>query len=107
MKNVGRQHVDMDDLTPQDLDQLSSLIADALQVVDQDQGANRALNRDRGASLRDLEGELNDGHEEFSRNEGEEKLLEKVPTLKPQESTSESPAALQGNFIMRFVLSYS
>ncbi|XP_056149252.1 receptor-type tyrosine-protein phosphatase N2-like [Lampris incognitus] len=41
LANVGRQHVDVDHLTPQDLDQLSSLIADALQVVDLDQNQNQ------------------------------------------------------------------
>ncbi|AWP03596.1 putative receptor-type tyrosine-protein phosphatase N2-like [Scophthalmus maximus] len=56
LKNVGRQRVDVDDLTPQDLDQLSSLIADALQVVDRDQGTNRGLSRAR-TGPRDLEGE--------------------------------------------------
>ncbi|KAM6919191.1 receptor-type tyrosine-protein phosphatase N2-like [Xenentodon cancila] len=96
VKNIGSEHVDVDDLTPHDLDQLSSLIADALQVVDQDQGANGALSRDRGAVLRDLEGERNEGQEEeVSRAEEDEKLLQEAPTLKPQESSAVSPAALQ------------
>ncbi|XP_040911140.1 receptor-type tyrosine-protein phosphatase N2-like [Toxotes jaculatrix] len=98
LKNVGRQHVDVDNLTPQDLDQLSSLIADALQVVDQDQGINRGLTRVR-TGPRDLEGELKNGEEEeeedAARNEEEEKLLENAPTLKPQGSTPIVPAALQ------------
>ncbi|XP_023281957.1 receptor-type tyrosine-protein phosphatase N2-like [Seriola lalandi dorsalis] len=97
LKNAGRQHVDVDDLTPQDLDQLSSLIADALQVVDQDQGINRGLTRMR-TGPRDLEGELRNGEgeeEEAARDEEEEKLLETAPTLKPQGSISKMPAALQ------------
>ncbi|XP_050925745.1 receptor-type tyrosine-protein phosphatase N2 isoform X2 [Lates calcarifer] len=98
LKNVGRQHVDVDDLTPQDLDQLSSLIADALQVVDQDQGLNRGLTRVRPGP-RDLEGELRNGEEEeeeeAARDGEEEKLLENAPTLKPQEGTPIAPAALQ------------
>ncbi|XP_044074998.1 receptor-type tyrosine-protein phosphatase N2-like isoform X2 [Siniperca chuatsi] len=97
LKNAGRQHVDVADLTPQDLDQLSSLIADALQVVDQDQGLNRGLTRVR-PGLRDLGGKLRDREEEVeetARDEEEEKLLENAPTLKPQESTPIVPAALQ------------
>lgn len=93
--------MDVDDLTPQDLDQLSSLIADALQVVDQDQGLNRGLTRVRPGP-RDLEGELRNGEEEeeeeAARDGEEEKLLENAPTLKPQEGTPIAPAALQGNF---------
>ncbi|MEQ2302317.1 hypothetical protein AMECASPLE_005576, partial [Ameca splendens] len=89
LKNVGRQHVDVDNLTPQDLNQLSSLIADALQVVDQDQGLNRGLNRDRGPGLRDLEGEQSDSSLEASRAEKDKTMLQNVPTLNPnpQENT--------------------
>ncbi|KAM4551303.1 receptor-type tyrosine-protein phosphatase N2-like [Odontesthes bonariensis] len=99
LKNVGRQHVNMDELTPQDLDQLSRLIADALQVVDRDQGLNGALIRVRGPGPRDLEGELSVGEEEADGDEGEEKLQHNTPTLSPQESTSVSPAALQERHI--------
>ncbi|XP_047445765.1 receptor-type tyrosine-protein phosphatase N2-like [Mugil cephalus] len=101
LKNVGRQHVDVDNLTPQDLDQLSRLIADALQVVDKDKGPNRGSARVRGPGPRDLEGELTDGEveeeeeEDAARREEEEKLLENAPTLKPQESTTLAQAALQ------------
>nr|XP_046263990.1 receptor-type tyrosine-protein phosphatase N2-like isoform X2 [Scatophagus argus] len=101
LKNVGRQHVDVDDLTPQDLDQLSRLIADALQVVDRDQGRNRDLTRvkpgprDLGEGPRDREEEEEEEDKEVGRDEEEEKLLEKAPTLKPQESTPVALAALQ------------
>lgn len=100
LKNVDRQHVDMDTLTPQDLDQLSSLIAKALQVVDQDKGLNRGLSRMRGPGPRDLEGELSDGEEEAEEEEEEgqvprDELLGNAPTLKPQESTPVALAALQ------------
>ncbi|PWA30112.1 hypothetical protein CCH79_00009765, partial [Gambusia affinis] len=97
VKNVGRQHVDVDSLTPQDLSQLSSLIADALVVVDQDQGPDRPLSRDRGPGLRDLEGERSDSSQEASRAEEDEVLLQNVPTLNPdpQESTPLPLAALQ------------
>uniref|UniRef100_A0A8D3BYI2 Receptor-type tyrosine-protein phosphatase N2-like n=1 Tax=Scophthalmus maximus TaxID=52904 RepID=A0A8D3BYI2_SCOMX len=70
LKNVGRQRVDVDDLTPQDLDQLSSLIADALQVVDRDQGTNRGLSRAR-TGPRDLEGELRNGERDDEEEEEE------------------------------------
>ncbi|XP_078029087.1 receptor-type tyrosine-protein phosphatase N2-like isoform X1 [Epinephelus lanceolatus] len=93
LKNVVRQHVDVDGLTPQDLGQLSSLIADALQVVDHDQNLNRGLTHVRPGP-RDLEGEL-EQEEEAARDEEDEKLLESAPTLKPQESTPIMPAALQ------------
>lgn len=97
LKNVDRQHVDVETLTPQDLDQLSSLIAEALQVVDQDQGLNRGLSRMRGPGPRDLEGELSDGEEEGGEEEevSRDELLENAPTLKPQESTPIALAALQ------------
>lgn len=102
LKNVGRHHVDMDDLTPHDLDQLSRLIVDALQVVDQDKGPNRGLPRVRPGP-RDLGAELverEEGQDEVTRDEEEEKLLENAPTLKPQESSPVVvPAELQGNFI--------
>ncbi|TKS79399.1 Contactin-associated protein-like 3B [Collichthys lucidus] len=102
LKNVGRQHVDVDNLTPQDLDQLSRLIADALQVVDQKQGLNRGLSRVRPGP-RDLEGEMNNMEDEeeeekeeaAARDEEEEKLLENAPTVKPQEISPAVPAALQ------------
>ena len=94
--------MDVDELTPQDLDQLSRLIADALQVVDQDQGLSRGLAQGRPGP-RDLGEELSDGEQEeeqAARDEEEEKLLKNAPTLKPQESTPVVLAALQGNFIM-------
>ncbi|KAK2822837.1 hypothetical protein Q5P01_022902 [Channa striata] len=99
LKNVGRQHVDVSNLTPKDLDQLSSLIADALQVVDEDKGVNRGPIQVRPGP-RDLEGESRDGEggeEEAARDEEEEKLLQNAPTLKPQESSPIVPAALQGS----------
>lgn len=95
LKNVGRQHVDVDDLTPHDLDQLSRLIVDALQVVDQDQAANRGLFSVRPRP-RDL-GER-DEEEEEEEDEDEEKLLENAPTLKPQDSTLVLPAEFQGKY---------
>lgn len=95
--------MDVDDLTTQDVDQLSRLIADALQVVDQDQGRTRGLTRAR-TGPRDLEEELRDGEEERNNEEQEEKMLEAAATLKPQGSTSKMSAALQGNFtVIHFV----
>ncbi|KAM3866109.1 receptor-type tyrosine-protein phosphatase N2-like [Diretmus argenteus] len=100
LKNVGRQHVDMDDLTPQDLDQLSRLIVDALQVVDQDKGQNSGPTRGRPGP-RDLEGELREeeeedeeGKDEEVRDEEEEEEVENAPTVKTQESTPMVQAAL-------------
>lgn len=95
LRNVGRQHMDVDNLTQQDLDQLSGLIADALQVVDRDQGPNRGLTRGRPGP-RDLDGEL-----EAGRDEEEEKLLENVPTVKPQENVPMVPAALEGSVFLQ------
>uniref|UniRef100_A0A671Z1E4 Receptor-type tyrosine-protein phosphatase N2-like n=1 Tax=Sparus aurata TaxID=8175 RepID=A0A671Z1E4_SPAAU len=101
LNNVGRQHVNVDTLTPQDVDQLSRLIADALQVVDQDKGPNRGPTRVRPGP-RDLGEEPRDAgdeeEEEAARDEEEDRLLEGAPTLKPQESSPAMPAALQGNF---------
>lgn len=98
LKNVGRQHVNVDQLTPHDLDQLSRLIADALQVVEQDQGPSRDRPRLRQGP-RDLGGEMT-GDEgeggEKTMQEGEEKALENPPTLKPRGGAEETPAELQG-----------
>ncbi|KAM3605357.1 uncharacterized protein V6R79_024416 [Siganus canaliculatus] len=97
LKNVGRQHVDVDELTPQDLDQLSRLIADALQVVDQDQGLYRGLTHVRPGP-RDLGGDLiNDEkqEEDGAREMEKENLPETIPTQKPQESTPVLPVTLQ------------
>ncbi|CAN9502808.1 unnamed protein product [Ophioblennius macclurei] len=84
LKNVGRQHVDVDHLTPHDVDQLSKLIADALQVVDRDQGPNR------GPGPRDVDGEEEEEEEEEEEvaarddeeedEEEEEKLPENAPS---------------------------
>ncbi|XP_078790494.1 receptor-type tyrosine-protein phosphatase N2 isoform X2 [Oryzias latipes] len=95
LKNAGSQHVNVDNLSPQDLDQLSRLIADALQVVDRDQQASGALIRDRGPGPRDLEADPNVAEKETGKVEKKEKLLEKAPTPKPQESATLSLAALQ------------
>lgn len=93
--------MNVDTLTPQDVDQLSRLIADALQVVDQDKGPNRGPTRVRPGP-RDLGEEPRDAgdkeEEEAARDEEEDRLLEGAPTLKPQESSPAMPAALQGNF---------
>ena len=99
--------MDVDNLSLHDLDQLSSLIADALQVVDKDQGLNRGLTQAR-TRPRDLEGELRNDEEEekeeeaAARDEEEEKLLANAPTLKPQGSTPVVPAELQGNFMVNY-----
>uniref|UniRef100_A0A1A7XMF9 Protein tyrosine phosphatase, receptor type, N polypeptide 2 n=1 Tax=Iconisemion striatum TaxID=60296 RepID=A0A1A7XMF9_9TELE len=88
VKNVGRQHVNVDNLTPQDLDRLSGLIADALLVVDQDQEPSKGLTRDRGPGLRDLEEEVSDLNEKIPREKAtdeEEKLVENAPTQKAPE----------------------
>ncbi|XP_076005158.1 receptor-type tyrosine-protein phosphatase N2-like [Genypterus blacodes] len=101
LRNVGRQHVDMDQLTPQDLDQLSRLIADALQVVDRDQNAGltrvRPGPRDLGGEEEEEEGEKEEeGKEETLRDEVEEENeMDDAPTGKPQENTAIMEAALQ------------
>ncbi|KAK7944630.1 hypothetical protein WMY93_000358 [Mugilogobius chulae] len=53
LKNMGREHVDVDSLTQHDVDQLSAFIADALQVVDRDQGRvrDRDLSQDQSQDL--------------------------------------------------------
>lgn len=101
LHNVDRQHVDVDQLTPHDLDQLSRLIVDALQVVDQDQGPNRGLSRARPGP-RDLGEQLTDEEDEEgtnSDNEEEERLEENTPTLKPPEDSPATPAELKGHFL--------
>lgn len=95
LKNVGRQHVDVDQLTPHDLDQLSRLIVDALQVVDHDQGPSRSQSWVRQGP-RDLGGDVSEGESEGE--EEEERLVKNIPTLNPR--GGDAPAELQGNFIV-------
>lgn len=90
--------MDVDQLTPHDLDQLSRLIADALQVVEQDQGPSRDRPRLRQGP-RDLGGEMA-GHEDEEKGEEveeeEQKALENSPTLKPRSGAEDMPAELEG-----------
>lgn len=94
--------MDVDDLTPQDLDQLSNLIANALQVVDQDQRLNPRPNQ-AGPGPRNLQSEQQEEEEskeemtDTSTDEEKEKVLKNDPTLKPQGIFPIEPASLQGN----------
>ncbi|XP_028987099.1 solute carrier organic anion transporter family member 5A1b [Betta splendens] len=85
LKNVGRQHVDVDNLTPKDLDQLSGLIADALQVVDRDPGSRGPARVRPGP--RAVEGELREGDEEE----------EKAPSAEPEKQPAETAALHERN----------
>ncbi|KAG7524450.1 receptor-type tyrosine-protein phosphatase N2-like [Solea senegalensis] len=101
LKNVGKQHVNVDNLTPQDLDQLSSLIADALQVVDRDRGLTQGPTQARPGP-RDLQGALQSAEEEAEEREeddNEEKVIENAPTLEPQGSAVMAPVALQEHHV--------
>lgn len=93
--------MNVDNLTPHDLDQLSHLIVDALQVVDKDQGPNRGPLKARPGP-RDLGGQLTDEEEEEEgpdrENEEAERWQENTPTLKPGENIPVTPAELQGHF---------
>lgn len=91
---MDRQHVDVDKLTPHDVDQLSRLIVDALQVVDKDQGQNRGRFQARPGP-RDVGGQLTDEEEEEGadkENEEEERPMR----LDPGQDGPVSPAELQG-----------
>lgn len=97
--NVDRQHVKVDNLTPHDVDQLSRLIVDALQVVDKDQGQDRGPFQARPGP-RDLGGQLTDEEDEEGadrEDEEEERWEEKTPTLKPGANIPVTPAELQGH----------
>ncbi|XP_034078538.1 receptor-type tyrosine-protein phosphatase N2-like [Gymnodraco acuticeps] len=103
LQSVGRHHVDVDGLTPQDLSQLSRLITEALQVVEKDQNKNQAEMAkapNRGGTRvrpgpRDLEGEEEEEPGRDEEEEEEEKLLENAPTVKQQQSFPTAPAKLQ------------
>ncbi|XP_077368586.1 receptor-type tyrosine-protein phosphatase N2-like [Festucalex cinctus] len=83
LKNMGRQHLDVDNLTPHDVDRLSDLIVDALQVVDKD--------RDRvPPGPRDLGGQLSDARKEIA---GDEQNVEGAPTVKM--TSSDPPQEVQ------------
>nr|XP_057921225.1 receptor-type tyrosine-protein phosphatase N2-like [Doryrhamphus excisus] len=80
LKNIGKQHLDVDNLTPHDVDQLSNLIVDALHVVDHDQAGDRGRAQ---LGPRDLEGELSDGKQEKDDEKNDEKkLMEGAPTVR-------------------------
>lgn len=84
-----------DNLTPHDLDQLSRLIVDALQLVDRDQGRNRGLVR-LMPGPRDLGGQLTDEEEEEGadgESEEEQRLQENSPT------PPATPSGHRGNFV--------
>ncbi|CDQ99352.1 unnamed protein product [Oncorhynchus mykiss] len=92
LKNVGRHDVDVDDLSPKDLDQLSTLITDALQVVDQEhtQAQSRAGPRDLGE-----EGNEGPGGEGPGEQEEKEKSVPPSTTEKTAESTPVEEAVVQ------------
>ncbi|XP_012994821.2 receptor-type tyrosine-protein phosphatase N2 isoform X2 [Esox lucius] len=81
LKNVGRH--DMDDLTPKDLDQMSRLIADALQ----DQTRARPGPRDLGEEEEEEQEDTNEGP-------GEQKVESVLPSV-PEGSAPVEEAALQ------------
>ncbi|XP_051902073.1 receptor-type tyrosine-protein phosphatase N2-like [Hippocampus zosterae] len=91
LKNIGRQHLDVDNLTPHDMDQLSNLIVDALQVVDKDRIADRDQVQ---PGPRDLGDELSDGKEEEKKGNGrDEENVAEASTVK--KSSSEPPQEVQ------------
>ncbi|XP_042163775.1 receptor-type tyrosine-protein phosphatase N2 [Oncorhynchus tshawytscha] len=92
LKNVGRHDVDVDDLSPKDLDQLSTLITDALQVVDQEhtQAQSRAGPRDLGE-----EGNEGPGGEGPGEQEEKEESVPPSTTEKMAESTPVEEAVVQ------------
>ncbi|XP_061695931.1 receptor-type tyrosine-protein phosphatase N2-like isoform X2 [Syngnathoides biaculeatus] len=81
LKNIGRQHLDVDNLTPHDMDQLSNFIVDALQVVDKDRTADQQRVR---SGSRHLGGEPSAGKAEERKEAArdEEKMTEEAPILK-------------------------
>lgn len=90
--------MNVDSLTPRDLDQLSRLIVDALQVVDKDKDKDQGRNRgplQARPGPRDLGGRLTDEEEEEegaeSENEEEERGQENAPV---------TPAELQGHLVI-------
>ena len=95
-------------LAPEDLDQLSSLIADALQVVDLN-APGPGLTRDR-PEPRDLEQEQQEeqggeerrggeGGEEEEEEEEEEEKVEEVSTMKTLEGSPIQEAELRGDWL--------
>lgn len=76
----------MDNLTPHDMDQLSNLIVDALQVVDKDRTADRDQVR---PGPRDLGDELRDGKEEEKKGSGRDE--EDVAEASTVKMTSSDP----------------
>ncbi|KAM9791957.1 receptor-type tyrosine-protein phosphatase N2-like isoform X3 [Syngnathus typhle] len=79
LKNIGRQRLDMDDLTPHDVEQLSNLIVDALLVVDKDGSVDRDASADRNG-LRDLAGK--------EEEQKKEEIVEEAPTRDPPQDQS-------------------
>lgn len=105
---MGRQHVDVDQLTPHDLDQLSQLIADALQVVEKDQGPSRDRPRLRQGprDLGEMVGDEGEGEGE-EEEEGEERTPENSPTVQPRGGAEDTPAELGGRETVIDVLMFT
>lgn len=97
---MDRQHVDVDQLTPHDVDQLSRLIVDALQVVDKEQGRNGGPFQAR-TGPRDVGGQLTDEEEEEEGADEEKEEEERPPRLDPGEDGPVSPAELPGQRLFR------
>lgn len=88
LKNMGREHVDVDSLNQHDLDQLSSFIADALQVVDRDQSQSQVQDRDLSQAQSEVQEEQSGpgpGPRDLDQEEGQEDLRSTSQTQTMQE----------------------
>lgn len=92
VKQLGRQSVNIDAMTPKDLDQLSDIIAEALQVVD---GAGAQVSRQRGREVAADEGEASEeeGQDE-TMSEGESET-KREPELEPALRADQSDALVE------------
>uniref|UniRef100_A0AAZ3P5A6 Receptor-type tyrosine-protein phosphatase N2-like n=1 Tax=Oncorhynchus tshawytscha TaxID=74940 RepID=A0AAZ3P5A6_ONCTS len=90
LKNVGRHNVDVDDMSPKDLDQLSTLIANALQVVDKKQPQARPGPRDLGEEEEQEEEEGNEGPGEQGPGEQEEEKEDSYSPSATEKTVPES-----------------
>ncbi|XP_049603675.1 receptor-type tyrosine-protein phosphatase N2 isoform X2 [Syngnathus scovelli] len=95
LKNIGRQHLDMDDLTPHDVERLSNLIVDALPVVDKGGSADRDASADRNG-LRDLAGK--------EEGQKKEEIVAEAPTRVPKSSANGGQAG--GENVFNKLLAY-
>ncbi|XP_055084246.1 receptor-type tyrosine-protein phosphatase N2-like [Periophthalmus magnuspinnatus] len=113
LRNIWREHVDVDSLSQHDVDQLSTFITDALQVVDRDQGRkqDRDLSQDLSQGPSEAQGgQTAPGLREVEPEDGEEspKGTPKTPTIQEDRRSDDQKLSVkpEGEQLLNKLLTY-